>query len=148
MLSDQGGISKCTYYHSRSSEVERHLSQAPTREHPPRFPEETNQPCLTRLTWFRSHFPTLALALALALCHRCPTVPPRHQADSLHVPKTVGGGAPQMASSPFNTETLWTSAPASGGTQGTQKPREPLKNSKPAAPQPGCLSAKQCGRHT
>ena len=39
-----------------------------------------------------------------------------------------------MASSPFNTETLWTSAPASGGTQGTQKPREPLKNSKPAAP--------------
>ena len=53
-----------------------------------------------------------------------------------------------MASSPVNTETLWTSAPASGGTQGTQKPREPLENSKPAAPQPGCLSAKQCGRHT
>ena len=71
MLSDQGGISKCTYYHSRSSEVERHLSQAPTREHPPRFPEETNQPCLTRLTWFRSHFPTLALALALALALYC-----------------------------------------------------------------------------
>ena len=71
MLSDQGGISKCTYYHSRSSEVERHLSQAPTREHPPRFPEETDQPCLTRLTWFRSHFPTLALALALAQALYC-----------------------------------------------------------------------------
>ena len=81
-------------------------------------------------------------------CPHSPTFMHQHRPHSLHIPKTWPGRASEMASSRFNTETLWTSAPASGRTQGMEKPRESLKNSKHTATPPDCLSTKECGRDT
>ena len=61
MCSGQSMIYQHNTYHSNSSEKERLLSQAATKELPDSLLDDTNQSCLSHQTWFQSSLHKLVL---------------------------------------------------------------------------------------
>ena len=151
---------------SPSSDRARLFSLAAKREFPESILDDTRQPCPVHQTCFWSSLHTLvpyseerliskgknesslgllskkSTGISTAAHHHATKFPHSFSSTSLSltIPHTPTVRGLNMASSPFSTEAMWVSAPASGGTQGLLTPSESLEHSQPPATHPVCQS--------